>query len=94
MHLDFVTFKKSPLLINHWFADDRMVFKLELMLYMSAVSPDVKIVVLSANKSVHEGEFVAAGIYIENRRGPRTEFRGTPEPIGRYDETVPLTATA
>ena len=76
MHLDFVTFKKSPLLINHWFTDDRMVFKPELMLYMSAVFPDVKIVVLPANISVHEGEFVAAGIYIEIEGGQGPSFAG------------------
>ena len=32
MHFDFSTFKNSPLLISHWFTDDRVVFKLELML--------------------------------------------------------------
>ena len=78
------TFKDRPLLIRHWFTDDRVVFKLELM--QSAVFPDAKMVVSSANKAVWEGEVVAAGrslIYIENRRGPRTELCGTPEPIRR-----------
>ena len=71
MHFDFATFKDRPLLISHWFTDDRVVFKLELM--QSAVFPDAKMVVSSANKAVWEGEVMAAGrslIYIENRRRP------------------------
>ena len=95
MHFDFVTFKDRPLSISHWFTHDIMVFNLELI--MAVVLPDAKMVVSSANKAICEGEVVAAGrslIYIENRRGPRTDPCGTPEPIERYGETVPLAATA
>ena len=33
-------------------------------------------------------------MYIVNKRGPRTDPCGTPEPMWRYGETVPLTVTA
>ena len=91
MHFDFVTFKDRPLSISHWFTQDIME------LIMAGVLPDAKMVVSSTNKAVCEGEVVAAGrslIYIENRRGPRTDPCGTPEPIERYGETVPLAASA
>lgn len=64
---------------------------------LPTVFPDVKIVVSSANKAVSEGNVVAAGrslMYIENRKGPRTEPCETPKLIGRYDETVPFIVTA
>ena len=54
-------------------------------------------VVSSANRAVCDGEVVAAGrslMYIENKRGPRTDPCGTLEPMWRYGETIPLTVTA
>ena len=95
LHFDFTTFKVSPLLISHWFTDDRVVSKLELNL--SAVFPDANMIVSSANKAVCKGDILAVGrslVYIENRRGPRTVSCGTLEPIQRCGETVPLTITA
>ena len=89
MHFDFATFKDSPLSISHWFTHDIIVFKLELML--SVALPDAKMVVSSANRAVCDGEVVAAGrllIYIENKRGPRTDPCRTPEPMWRYGESL------
>ena len=89
------TFRDSPLSSSHWFKHAIMALNLELML--SVVLPDAKMVVSSANKAVCKGKVVAAGrslMYIENRRGPRTDPCGTPQPMWRYGETVSLTASA
>ena len=64
---------------------------------LSDILPVAKMVVSSVNKAVCKGKVVAAErslMYIESRRGPRTEPCGTPEPMWRYGETVSLTASA